>query len=93
MVDYAVRITITGKVQGVGFRWWAVNNASTFGLNGWVRNRNDGSVEALLSGEKNAIDGMIKRCHIGPTFAVVKNLQIEELNTSTVQGFTQLPTI
>ena len=51
----AVRVVVTGRVQGVGYRVWAARNAKALGLRGWVRNRRDGAVEALFAGEAAAL--------------------------------------
>jgi len=56
---------ITGRVQGVGYRAWALQAASRLNLRGWVRNRTDGSVEALVIGEDDAVARMIEACREG----------------------------
>ncbi|KAK4757697.1 hypothetical protein SAY87_018998 [Trapa incisa] len=71
-----VRVTIKGRVQGVFYRDWTVESASQLGLNGWVRNRRDGSVEALFSGKPDLVDEMEQRCRRGPPHAMVTALQI-----------------
>ena len=65
------RLRIEGRVQGVWFRAWTVEEARRRGLTGWVRNRTDGSVEALFSGESEAVAGMVDACHIGSSAARV----------------------
>lgn len=64
--DIAVRVTIRGRVQGVGFRDWTEHRARKRALRGWVRNRRDGSVEALFAGPDEAVREMIAACHRGP---------------------------
>jgi acylphosphatase len=59
-----VRVTIRGRVQGVGYRYWLEQQAR--GLEGWVRNRRDGSVEALFAGPADAVSAMIASCRRGP---------------------------
>lgn len=59
-----VYIRIKGRVQGIGFRYWAVNKAREIGVSGWVHNAADGSVEILMRGEENNIDTMILACHM-----------------------------
>ena len=87
------RLTITGRVQGVGFRDWTMTTARRFGLSGWVRNRTDGAVEALIVGDDNAVGEMIDACRRGPTMARVDNVDIEPVDLDVLpQGFTQLPT-
>ena len=66
-----VHIYITGRVQGVGFRYSTHDRATTLGLNGWVRNLPDGRVEAELEGPKPVIEQMLAWCEIGPRFAKV----------------------
>lgn len=87
------RLTITGRVQGVGFRDWAMTKALRLGLTGWVRNCRDGSVEALVVGEDQAVGEMIDACRRGPAMARVDNVDIEPVDLDVLpQGFTQLPT-
>ena len=87
------RLTITGRVQGVGYRDWTITTARRFGLSGWVRNRTDGAVEALIVGEDQAVGEMIDACRRGPTMARVDNVDIEPVDLDIMpQGFTQLPT-
>ena len=69
-----VRLTIVGRVQGVGYRDWVVRMGRRFGLGGWVRNRADGSVEALVAGEDAAVAGMIDACRKGPPLAEVTRI-------------------
>jgi acylphosphatase len=67
----ALLLTITGRVQGVGYRDWAVAEARRLGLAGWVRNRRDGAVEALVAGEVAAVEAFVVACRQGPPFAQV----------------------
>ena len=71
------RLVITGIVQGVGFRYAMTAQARLLGVNGWVRNRRDGSVEAMISGNSEQIAGMLEWCHVGPAGAVVDQVMIE----------------
>lgn len=87
------RLTITGRVQGVGYRDWAMVTARRLGLSGWVRNRSDGSVEALVVGDDTAVGQMIEACRRGPTMARVDAVDIEPLDLDVLpEGFTQRPT-
>jgi acylphosphatase len=89
----AVRVRITGRVQGVWYRGWTVDQARRLHLAGWVRNRFDGSVEAVFSGPEHAVRAMIDSCRRGPPGAVVREI-IEEVETEPVaQGFRQAPTV
>jgi acylphosphatase len=70
-------VRIRGKVQGVWYRSWTVEQAMRRGLRGWVRNRQDGSVEALFAGEAAAIEDMIALCRKGPRLARVDSISSE----------------
>ncbi|KAL0842564.1 hypothetical protein Bca101_015809 [Brassica carinata] len=70
-----VRMVIKGRVQGVCYRNWTVENAEQLGIKGWVRNRRDGSVEALFSGPTQAVEEMQQRCRRGPPAAMVTGLE------------------
>lgn len=89
----AVRLRISGRVQGVWFRAWTVQEAAARGLDGFVRNRLDGSVEALLVGEAAVVDEMIGLCRQGPPAAEVAAVDIEPAQGITPKGFTQKPTV
>ena len=67
----SIRVEIYGRVQGVWFRAWTEREACARGLAGWVRNRRDGSVEAVFSGSTSAVDEMIQACWSGPPSAHV----------------------
>jgi acylphosphatase len=87
------RLTIAGRVQGVGYREWAIATARQLGLAGWVRNRTDGSVEALVVGEEQAVGRMIDACRRGPALARVDDIDVEPVDLDVLpDGFTRLPT-
>ncbi len=70
-----VYIKIKGRVQGIGFRYWAVHKAQEIGgVSGWVHNAADGSVEILMRGEESKIDAMLLACHQGPSLARVDSV-------------------
>ncbi len=71
-----VHVRITGKVQGVWFRQSTMDEAVRLGLGGWVRNRADGSVEAVFEGPGDKVDAMLEWCWRGPELAVVKNVAV-----------------
>ncbi|TLX09389.1 acylphosphatase [Rhizobium sp. MHM7A] len=73
----AVRVRISGRVQGVGFRMWTRGEASRLGVTGWVRNEADGSVAALVAGSDSAISTMIERFRSGPAGASVSGVETE----------------
>lgn len=93
MARDAVRVVIHGRVQGVGFRWWTVNEARNLGLDGWVRNRRDGTVEAVLAGGRAEIEAMIEKCRQGPALARVTDIQISEADVPAERGFSSRPTV
>ena len=88
----AVRVRIEGRVQGVGFRYWAIGQAAALALDGWVRNRRDGGVEAVFAGPSEAVAEVLRRCRRGPSPARVDHVA-EEPETDPVEpGFRALPT-
>jgi acylphosphatase len=87
-----VRVLITGRVQGVAYRMWTERNAVALGLEGWVRNRRDGSVEALFSGASERVQEMLKRCRQGPPAAKVEKVEVFEEAGPLPSGFGILPT-
>jgi acylphosphatase len=89
----AERIRVTGKVQGVWYRAWTVEQAEARGLEGWVRNRLDGSVEALFVGPADQVDDMIVACHRGPKHAQVATVNREPAQGIVGDGFRQLPDV
>ena len=72
-----VRVTVTGLVQGVGFRYFTVMAARRLGLAGWVRNRLDGSVEAEAQGGRAAVAEFVSRLKVGPRWARVERVRVE----------------
>lgn len=93
MARHAARLVIEGRVQGVGFRWWVVEAASGLGLDGWVRNRADGSVEALAIGEAGEIERLISACREGPSSALVQSVRAEPAQDDGSAGFEQRATL
>ena len=73
----AVLVRIEGRVQGVGFRAWALREAQALGLAGWVRNEADGSVAARIEGSQKNIDRILERLRIGPPGAAVTRISFE----------------
>src|SRR5258708_12326869 len=69
MSDAIRHVTIRGRVQGVGYRAWVEHRARAHGLEGWVRNLRDGSVEAVLAGPADAVAEMVSLCRRGPSSA------------------------
>ena len=87
-----VRLRITGQVQGVGYRLWMTRTAASLGLRGWVRNRTDGSVEALVTGTPEAIAAMIEADRKGPTGARVTDVTVTPDEDDGIVGFATRPT-
>jgi acylphosphatase len=87
-----LRVRITGRVQGVGFRAWTAETAHGLGLDGWVRNCADGSVEAMISGEDAAVERMLGLCRQGPSAARVARMESESSAEPAEPGFRMLPT-
>lgn len=73
-----VHVIITGRVQGVGYRAWTASTAERLGLAGWVRNRRDGSVEAMFAGPADVVDDMVGRCRLGPRSAEVSGISVTD---------------
>ncbi len=82
------RVAIEGMVQGVGFRAHTVRQAERRGLSGWVRNLDDGSVEAVFEGRREAVEDMIAWCRQGPPYARVDGVEVSwEKHTGDSRGF------
>ncbi|KAL7133463.1 hypothetical protein ABFS83_12G142800 [Erythranthe nasuta] len=88
-----VRVVVKGRVQGVFYRNWTIENATELGLNGWVRNRRDGSVEALFSGKPEKVEEMEQRCRRGPPQAMVTGLQVFPSTDDPGTSFERKPTL
>jgi acylphosphatase len=93
-----VRIFARGRVQGVGFRYFVAGEAEVSGLEGWVRNRRDGSVEAVIAGEAALVDGMIEALRNGPPVSNVEKIDVLAASCADLQyrhageKFSVLPT-
>ncbi len=83
----AKRLRIHGVVQGVGYRAWMVRTASRMGVAGWVRNRGDGSVEALVEGETAAVEELLRACRRGPAGASVTLIHEDLVAGEEMAGF------
>jgi acylphosphatase len=94
-----LQVMIRGRVQGVGYRAWVEHTASTSGLEGWVRNRRDGSVEALFAGPPKLVADMVALCRHGPPSSHVDSVtsetaSVDELNLRRAgEAFSVLPTV
>jgi acylphosphatase len=93
------QVMIRGRVQGVGYRAWVAHTAAGLGLAGWVRNRRDGSVEAVFAGSLDVVTDMVARCHHGPSMARVDAVLDEAGNADALklrapgETFSVLPTV
>lgn len=87
------RLRITGRVQGVGYRDWCLRTARAAHLTGWVRNRADGSVEAVVRGPAETVETFVAACHAGPPLARVTAVDSTPAEETLEQGFRQLPTL
>ena len=88
----ALQVRITGTVQGVGYRAWTEQAARSRGLSGWVRNRRDGSVEALIAGPDDKVDDMLAYFWQGPMASRVERVVSEPATEPMQLGFRTLPT-
>jgi acylphosphatase len=83
----AVTVKVTGRVQGVSFRWYAVQEGQRLGVAGWVRNEPDGSVAAYVEGDAAAVDAMVEWCRHGPAYASVRGVAVTDAQPSGARGF------
>lgn len=88
-----VHLRIKGLVQGVYYRAWTAENAQARGLTGWVRNRRDGSVEALFHGAQDTVAQMVELCRHGPRDAQVEAVEIIQEGGSAPASFEMRPTV
>ena len=88
-----VQVRVEGSVQGVGYRAFTELNAMELGLQGWVRNRRDGSVEAMFQGPADVVETMLCRCHKGPPASVVSCVEIVGEGGGAFTGFEVRPTV
>jgi acylphosphatase len=99
MVGAIRQVTITGRVQGVGYRAWVEHRARAQALEGWVRNRRDGSVEALFAGPEQVVADTVALCRRGPSSARVDAVTEQPTNADALklrragERFSVLPTI
>jgi acylphosphatase len=92
-------VIIRGRVQGIGYRAWTEYDALTRGLEGFVRNRRDGSVEAVFAGPAEAVAAMVEACRLGPPGARVTAVDVNEAGPEAIsrrrpgERFSVLPTV
>lgn len=83
----AVAATVTGRVQGVSFRYYAIEQARSLGVTGWVRNEPDGSVALHAEGADDAVDALVEWCRTGPALAKVRNVAVRDGAVTGVTSF------
>ncbi|WP_455372286.1 acylphosphatase [Limibacillus halophilus] len=88
----ALHVIVRGRVQGVWYRAWTGEQAAALGLRGWVRNRSDGAVEAVIAGSDEALETMLRRFHEGPPLAKVSAVESESWGAEVPEDFEQRPT-
>jgi acylphosphatase len=88
-----LRLRIEGNVQGIGYRFFAVDEARRLGLDGWIRNRSDGSVEALVSGPTKKVESFVAVCMRGPSGARVTNVDMHTADPPSERGFLSRATV
>ncbi len=86
----AKRLVIAGRVQGVGYRDWMVAAARRLGVAGWVRNGQDGSVEALVYGETDSVEELLRACRRGPSGASVTRIEEDWADPPAEPGFSRI---
>ncbi|WP_026606620.1 acylphosphatase [Methylocapsa acidiphila] len=97
-VEHIVLVTVRGFVQGVGYRAWTQRNAESRGVRGWVRNRWNGTVEAVFAGSEEPVEALCKACWRGPALARVEAVDVAEpdlealAELGAMQGFRQIET-
>lgn len=85
-------LRIEGRVQGVGYRDWMLREAVRLGVHGWVRNRPDGSVQALVAGEEGAVQALLTACRRGPVMARVDRIEETLAEAPAEPGFRKMAT-
>ena len=90
--EVRARLLISGRVQGVAFRYYTINMAQSLGINGWVKNCYDGKVEIVMEGEEDKVKELIDWCYRGPGSAIVEKVDIKweehkrEFNSFSIRG-------
>jgi acylphosphatase len=88
-----LRLRVEGFVQAVGYRNFAIGHAERLGLDGWIRNRSDGTVEVLISGPTKTVEIFVGLCMRGPPGARVANVELHNVETPPEKGFQRRPAV
>ena len=88
-----LRLRIEGKVQGIGYRDYVVGEAARLGVDGWIRNRGDGTVEALVSGPNAMVELLVGLCMKGSPGATVRDVELHKAEAPAEKGFRRRPTL
>jgi acylphosphatase len=89
----ALRLRVEGFVQAVGYRHFAIEEATRLGLDGWIRNCTDGTVEVLVSGPTKAVEAFVAAAMRGPTGSRVKNVELHNAEPPAEKGFHRRPSV
>jgi acylphosphatase len=89
----ALRLRVEGFVQAVGYRHFAIQEATRLGLDGWIRNRTDGTAEILVSGATKAVEAFVAAAMRGPTGSRVKNVELHNAQPPAEKGFRRRPSV
>jgi acylphosphatase len=89
----SLRLRIEGFVQAVGYRNFAIEEARRLGLNGWIRNRSDGTVEVLASGDTKSVEAFAQACMRGPRGSRVKSVEMHNAEPPSEEGFYRRPSV
>ncbi|HEY0105883.1 MAG TPA: acylphosphatase [Rhizomicrobium sp.] len=88
-----LRLRIEGFVQAVGYRNFVIAEATRLGVDGWIRNRGDGTVEVLVSGLNGAVETLVGLCMKGPPGSTVRNVELHKAEPATEKGFRRRPSL
>jgi acylphosphatase len=88
-----LHVTISGRVQGIGYRDWMVREANRLGVSGWVRNSGAATVEAVVQGEPDSVDALLAACRRGPPHAHVDGIKTEQTAPIEEDGFLRVRSV
>lgn len=89
----SLRVRVEGFVQAVGYRHFAIEEARKLGLDGWIRNRSDGTVEALVSGPTKTVEAFVAAAMRGPEGSKVANVELHKAEPPAEKGFHRRPSV